>query len=585
MHYCIGDLKHNKGLSPFVDNLLKSISELISCHTIFISNNGEILKVHTPKQEEVLEKAILKYVNRFKEVANEYEPVPIILQTSLDQEFTFQEKVLVLRELGADINFVAIPIYLPNQQLFGAILVVGTHDFPFQPAHISMLQSFAQLITQTILCENRSLRDRLTGLYNRDYLLKNFKNYIAKHDAIAVLNFELDRFNLLNDTYGYELGDTLIRIISERVMTFVRDKGSCFRIGDDEFIVILSHLNIETTFQVVTKISEEIIKVISSPIRINNEDFIIKTGLGISLFPLHGTEIQTLLRKSNIALNLAKKSGTNYEIYHSEYGIQLSKKIKIENDLRNALDKNEFQMHYQSQFDLNTGKLIGLEALIRWKHLKEGFIPPSEFIPIAEESGLIVEIGNWIMSEVFKQAKAWLDQGLEPIQFSINISSKQFKDEGFINRVKSLLKETNLPPKVLNFEITETVLMENIKKALDVIEQLKEIGICIAIDDFGTGYSSLSYLRNLPVDRLKIDKCFIDEITKHHGDQVIVRAIIDLGKQLGMSIVAEGVELLEQHNYLREKGCIIGQGYFYHRPSPIEAIIDSKVKMILANNL
>ncbi|QOR66157.1 sensor domain-containing phosphodiesterase [Cytobacillus suaedae] len=580
MNYCISDLDHNKELPSSVDHLLKLMSELYNCHTIFISNNGEILKVHTSNLKEITDKTILKYANVIKEVANEHEPVPIILQTSLEQDFHYDNKVLVLRERDTGVNFVALPLYLPDQQLLGILTVVGTHDSSYLPAHISMLESFAQLITQTIMCENISFRDSLTGLYNRDYLLKYFTNH--KHEAIAVLNFDLDRFSLLNDTYGYELGDELLRVISERIMNCVSDKGSCFRIGDDEFLVLLFPSNLDTTIPTVNKISEEIIKVISSPIRIKNNEFIIKASLGISLFPLHGSDIQTLLRKSDIALNLAKKSGTIYEIYNSEYGSKLSKKIKIENDLRNALDKNEFQMHYQSQFDLNTGKLIGLEALIRWKHPKEGFIPPSEFIPIAEESGLIVEIGNWIMNEVFTQAKAWLEQGLEPIQFSINISSKQFKDKGFVNRVKSLLMETNLPPKVLNFEITETVLMENIKKALVVIEQLKEIGIWIAIDDFGTGYSSLGYLRNLPVDRLKIDKCFIDEITKHHGDQVIVKAIIDLGKQLGMSIVAEGVELLEQHNYLREKGCIIGQGYFYHRPSPIEAIIDSKVKMLIS---
>ncbi|HLO12524.1 MAG TPA: GGDEF domain-containing phosphodiesterase, partial [Pseudoneobacillus sp.] len=312
--------------------------------------------------------------------------------------------------------------------------------------------------------------------------------------------------------------------------------------------------------------------------QLNNQDFYVTPSIGISLYPLDGEDEETLIKLADIAMYVAKEQGkNNFQFYSSQLNGLSSRKMDLENGLRKAIEQNQFQLYYQPQFELATGKIVGIEALIRWQHPEHGLISPIEFISLAEETGLIVPMGKWILETACRQNKEWQDAGFAAVPIAVNISVRQLQDDNFVEVVTKTLSQIGLDPKYIELEITESI-MQNIEKSTVILNELKKHGVKISIDDFGTGYSSLSYLNHLPIDNIKIDKSFVDDIIKHSNQGAIVKTIIDMGHNLNFNVIAEGIETEEQVRFLKEHRCKVGQGYFYSRPLPPESIKEMLIK-------
>ncbi|YCA11694.1 bifunctional diguanylate cyclase/phosphodiesterase [Bacillus sp. AK128] len=461
--------------------------------------------------------------------------------------------------------------------MIGTLCGLDSKPYVFTEDEIEYVQSLAHLITQTIIMEGLLIKDQLTGFYNREFAKSYLENdQHHKNGVFALLYMDIDRFKLINDNYGHEVGDQLVQQLAERINTLIAQDAIACRMGGDEFLIIYpktTQQSINHYLFEVEKLAEQIIETIAKPVKINGLEVLVQVSIGISLYPLHAKDMTSLLKNADMAMYKAKGNGTKIEVYDRHHGKTLARQLMLENEMRKALERNEFMLHYQSQYDIQTGKLIGLEALIRWEHPIYGMISPGEFIPIAEETGLIVEIGEWVIERVCLDGVEWLKQGRRPIQFSLNISSEQIRSKEFVERVEAIIEGTGFDPNWLKFEITESLFMENMEVAVKVIARLKGTGLWTALDDFGTGYSSLSYIKHLPIDFLKIDRAFIREILDSKGDQAIVKAMITLSNELGIGIVAEGIEDESQHAYLKQVGCHIGQGFYYQRPVPFETLV------------
>ncbi|MBT2640845.1 EAL domain-containing protein [Bacillus sp. ISL-41] len=409
--------------------------------------------------------------------------------------------------------------------------------------------------------------DVLTGLPNRNMVRKHLNAALSNSsEMVAVLFLDLDRFKIINDTKGHRFGDLLLKIVASRLKNAVKDQGLVSRQGGDEFIIVLKAVSREQVIEVADRVLNEFIEGIT----IEGQEFFVTPSIGISMSPEDGQDEETLIKHADTAMYLAKDSGkNNYQFYTTQLHGLSSRKMELENGLRKALEQNQLMLHYQPQFNMETGEIIGIEALVRWMHPEKGLISPTEFIPLAEETGLIVPLGKWVLEKTAAQNKEWQEKGCKPIPMSVNISVRQLQEERFIDTVKQVLKDTQLAPNYLDFEITESV-MQNSEKTARTLDQLKELGITLAIDDFGTGYSSLSLLKHFPIDKIKIDKSFVDDIIHHSNQGAMVKTIIDMGHNLQFDVIAEGVEELEQVAFLLENGCVIGQGYHFSRPLPVE---------------
>ncbi|MBS8266747.1 EAL domain-containing protein [Mesobacillus boroniphilus] len=411
--------------------------------------------------------------------------------------------------------------------------------------------------------------DVLTGLPNRNMVKKHLNASLANgNEEIAVIFLDLDRFKIINDTKGHRFGDLLLKVVASRLKNAVQEQGLVSRQGGDEFIIVLKGLGKEQVIEVADRILDEF----NEGIIIEGQEFFVTPSIGISMAPEDGQDEETLIKHADTAMYLAKDRGkNNYQFYTNQLHGLSSRKMELENGLRKALEQNQLILHYQPQVNLNTGEIIGVEALVRWMHPEKGIISPAEFIPLAEETGLIVPLGKWVLEKAAAQNKVWQEKGYSPIPISVNISVRQLQEDRFIDTVKQVLIDTQLPPKYLDFEITESV-MQNSEKTAMILDQLKELGVTLAIDDFGTGYSSLSLLKHLPIDKIKIDKSFVDDIVHHANQGAMVKTIIDMGHNLQFNVIAEGIEDQEQVTFLLENGCLVGQGYHFSRPLSMEAM-------------
>lgn len=419
--------------------------------------------------------------------------------------------------------------------------------------------------------------DVLTGLPNRNMVRKHLNAALKKGDqGLAVLFLDLDRFKIINDTKGHRVGDLLLKVVASRLKNAVQNMGLVSRQGGDEFIILLKGLN---KTQVI-EVAERILGEFSAGIEIENQEFFVTPSIGISMAPGDGSDEETLIKHADTAMYLAKERGkNNYQFYTDQLHGLSSRKMELENGLRKALEQDQLMLHYQPQVNLATGKIIGVEALVRWQHPEKGIISPAEFIPLAEETGLIVPLGKWVLHKAAAQNKDWQDKGYSQFPISVNISVRQLQEDRFIDTVKQVLDETGLDPRYLDLEITESI-MQNSENTAMILYQLKELGVTLAIDDFGTGYSSLSLLKHLPIDKIKIDKSFVDDIIHHSNQGAMVKTIIDMGHNLQFDVIAEGVEEPEQVAFLLKNGCKIGQGYHYSRPLPPDIIED-----LIRNNI
>ncbi|WML38308.1 EAL domain-containing protein [Neobacillus sp. OS1-2] len=409
--------------------------------------------------------------------------------------------------------------------------------------------------------------DSLTGLPNRN----QFRNHLNKvlnractNKMLAVLFLDLDRFKIINDTKGHTVGDRILQNVANRLELAVREEGFVSRQGGDEFIILLD----ETDKEKAAIVAQRILYEFSKPLEVNNQEFFVTPSIGISLYPTDGKDEETLIKNADTAMYQAKERGkNNFQFYSSNLNGQSVRKMELENGLRKALENDQLTLHYQPQMSLVTGELVGIEALIRWQHPEHGFIAPSEFIPLAEETGLIVPIGKWVLWNACQQRKAWENAGLCDVPIAVNVSVRQFEDDHLIEYISTVLDEVGLNATQLELEITESI-MQNLENSTIILNQLKELGVWLSIDDFGTGYSSLSYLKYLPIDKIKIDKSFVDDILYHSNQGVMVKTIIDMGLNLNFTVIAEGIETDEQLSFLKENACKVGQGYLFSKPLP-----------------
>ncbi len=440
----------------------------------------------------------------------------------------------------------------------------------------------AALLDEEIICfvvdlsQNKQAQDKLGHLAYHDALtdLPNqvlFKDRLKQAIALsrrsdqmqAVLLLNLDRFKTVNDSLGYVAGDRLLQSVAQRLTSCVRESDTVARFGSDEFAVLLTQI---PRAQDAANSARAIKEALDQAFVFDDQDLFISSSIGISLYPHDGRDTATLLKNAGTALDRAKvQGGNNYQFYTAGGTTRALKQLVLESNLRPGLERSEFLVQYQPQVDIRDFQLVGMEALVRWQHPSLGLLYPKEFIHLAEDSGLIISLGDWVLRTACVQNKLWQDAGLAPMRLSVNFSARQFQQAAFISSVAEILKETNLDPRWLELELTESSIMKDPEQAIEKLHELKLMGIKVAIDDFGTGYSSLNYLKRFPIDTLKIDKSFVSDLCKDPHDTAIVRAIITLGHALDLVVIAEGVETQEQLHYLRSLDCDVVQGFLFSK--------------------
>lgn len=416
--------------------------------------------------------------------------------------------------------------------------------------------------------------DALTGLPNRLLLQDRIEHAIPRalreRRHLAVLFLDLDRFKNVNDTLGHKVGDDLLCIVGDRLTEKVRRGDTVARLGGDEFTILLEDYR---SAQDARSVAQKVLDAFKEPIVINGQELFVTASIGISIFPGDGTSVDELVRNVDAAMYRAKEEGkNNYQFYTSDLTIAVREKLRLESSLRLAVERGEFELHYQPKWDTGSGEITGVEALLRWRHPEHGIVGPAGFIETLEDCGLILQLGTWILQTACVQSQAWCEQGLPPVQMSVNISGRQIGQGDLLNTVKSCLAKSGMNPEYLELEITEGFVMQQPEEVIVLLGSIRDLGVRIAIDDFGTGYSSLSYLKQLPVQKLKIDRSFVKDIPGDLDDVAITRAIIALGLRLNMSIVAEGVETEDQLAFLRQEGCTEAQGYLFSKPVPAPEI-------------
>uniref|UniRef100_UPI003F4ACFA3 putative bifunctional diguanylate cyclase/phosphodiesterase n=1 Tax=Sedimenticola selenatireducens TaxID=191960 RepID=UPI003F4ACFA3 len=416
--------------------------------------------------------------------------------------------------------------------------------------------------------------DALTDLPNRLLLNERLDQAIKhaeRHDTLlAVIFLDLDNFKHINDSLGHPVGDQLLQEVARKLLLATRQDDTVARIGGDEFVLLLEDIGKPENAGIA---AQKLAAVFAEPFQLEQQAIRITASLGICICPQDGKDSATLLRNADSAMYRAKEEGRNtYQFYTEELTRNAFERVSLENNLRQAIEKEQLRLLYQPQFELQSGRIIGLEALIRWVHPELGTISPARFIPLAEESGLIHPIGEWVLRTACRQGRQWQQQGIDFGRIAVNIAGPQLQRGNLVNEVIAVLDETQLPTDRLELEVTEGFIMQQAGSAITQLQALRELGLTLSIDDFGTGYSSLSYLKQLPIHKLKIDQSFVRDIPDDRNDMAIADAIIAMGKSLGLRVIAEGVETEAQAEFLKQAGCQEGQGYLYSKPITAEAV-------------
>jgi diguanylate cyclase (GGDEF)-like protein/PAS domain S-box-containing protein len=449
-------------------------------------------------------------------------------------------------------------------ELYGSKIVYNGRD-----AIIGTVIDITERKNTEKMIKHMAYHDQLTDLPNR-YLLREKVNEAIINSRkcnchFALLFLDLDRFKAINDTMGHEIGDKVLIEIAERLKECVSDNDIISRYGGDEFSILLT----DTKIRRASEVADKIITILSSPFTLYHHDFLVTPSIGITVFPTHGESFETLIKNADLAMYHAKSLGrNNFQFFNEELNKIAQHELEMEINLRKALEKNQLVLFYQPQVNLETNQIYGAEALMRWIHPEKGIIPPAVFIPIAEETGLIIPMGEWAIRTACEENKRWQSAGYSPITVSVNISAKQFFQSNLVEIVKDALTETGLEPKYLELEITESITMD-VEHSISTLLELKNLGVKISIDDFGTGYSSLNYLKRLPIDKLKIDQSFIRECPDDLNSNTLVRTIIVMAHLLKLKVKAEGVETQEQIAFLLQQGCKEAQGYYFSKPIPV----------------
>ena len=513
----------------------------------------------------------------------------------LDVEMPFKDGHQVCREIRKTEHGQQVPVVMitgtDDVHAVNQAFEMGATDFIAKPIHWPMIghrvrylmranKSFAKVKSNETKMRYLALHDELTGLPNRQQFRHDLSNIIklAKRYNFegAVLFIDLDRFKRINDTLGHTYGDLLLKQIARRLEDKLRETdmvarnnhtdrlSKVARLGGDEFTVILSRLENPNA---AAKVAERIIQALAQPFNLDGHEVVVTPSIGIATFPANGLSTDEVLMHADRAMYCSKENGGNgYQFYIESMSAKALERLQMESDLRKAIEREELVLHYQPQVEPATGQIIGVEVLVRWQHPPTGLVPPCEFIPLAEETGLIALLGEWVLRTACQQMKSWHDAGLPRIRVAVNLSSQQFRQNDLMDRVNAILTETGLAPKYLELELTEGSIMRDVEETMLTLDAIKQRGISLSVDDFGTGYSSLKYLKRFPIDTLKIDRCFINDITQNREDVAIVKAIITLAKNLKLEVVAEGVETNEQLALLNDCGRCIVQGFLYSKP-------------------
>jgi len=482
---------------------------------------------------------------------------PVMQVLRQDKAMTLTPGTILLRRDGSEVAIEdsTAPIHDSEGNMAGAVMVF--HDVSATQAMAVKMAHLAQ-------------HDFLTNLPNRALLNDRIAQAIGlakrRETHLAILFLDLDNFKHINDSLGHAIGDTLLKSVTERLCACVRSSDTVSRQGGDEFVILVTD---DKSAENAAFTAEKLLKSLSTPHSINKHELYVTTSIGISSYPADGTDAETLIKNADTAMYQAKEKGrNNFQFFKPEMNVRAVERQVIEANLRLALIRNEFSLHYQPKINLESGVITGAEALLRWTHPLWGMVPSIRFIGIAEDCGVIIPIGRWVLREACAQTKQWQDAGLSIAAISVNISAVEFRRQDFVEGVRTILEETGLSPNCLQLEITESVLMHNAESSIAILQQLKAMGIQIAVDDFGTGYSSLSYLNQFPIDVLKIDQSFVHDIgnSKTDGNGVIVSAVIAMGNSLNQKVIAEGIEKQGQLSFLKAQHCEEGQGYIFSRP-------------------
>ena len=490
--------------------------------------------------------------------------------------FSSEDAYELMRGCGADIPFIIYSGRFDETAALSA-MAKGVHDFVEKgnlkrllPVVRRELKSVAQMRARA-RAESRLHRlahfDQLTGLPNRQLFYEQASRCLAEADrsrGATLLFMNVDRFMRINNSFGYAVGDQLVRQVAARLQHAVSEKGIVTRMGRDDFAALDAEAQ---SPEDALALAERVMETFAMPFAVDGKELFLTLSIGVCRFPQDGEDIGRLLVSAENAMFLAKRNGrNNFQVYVHGMNSSSAERLEMETELRHAVARGELTLHYQPSADIASGCITAVEALVRWRHPQRGMIAPDKFIPLADETGLIGEIGRWVLFEACAQTRRWHDAGIRPLKVSVNVSAVQFRQGDLAQMVRSALAQTGLPPECLDLEITETVLMQDAGATIAILRALKNMGVSISVDDFGTGYSSLAYLQRFPIDTLKIDKSFMCSVTADEHNAAIVRTVIALAKSLRLESIAEGVESPDQVEYLRAEGCNRLQGYYLSRP-------------------
>ena len=511
-------------------------------------------------------------------------PTPdLILSDWRMPRFSGLRALELLRGHGCDIPFIIVSGSIGEEAAIDAIRC-GASDYVLKDRPARLGEAVRRALSEHAMRARHSQaqaqidflahHDTLTRLPNRNLFLDRLEHALARtrreRQALAVLFVDLDRFKAVNDTLGHQVGDALLLEVTRRMLTAVRANDTLARIGGDEFLLLLES---DATAQHAATVAGKIIELLTRPVAIDGQELIVTASIGISLYPEDGDDGGTLIRHADLAMYEAKEQGrNNFQFFTRALNEGALERLVMENALRGAVARNELTLHYQPQVDLASGTLVSVEALVRWAHPVHGLVPPGTFIPLAEDIGVIGDIGAWVLQTACRQLVDWDARGFSVPRVAVNLSTRQIDRDGLVAQVSQILDDTGLPATRLELEVTESMLIRDPAHSKTVLGALKALGVHLSVDDFGTGYSSLAYLKLLPLDRLKIDQSFVCDIGRDSNDETIIRAIIALGRSLGLETVAEGVEKPQQAEFLLHEGSQIAQGYHYARPAPAPEI-------------
>lgn len=578
--FCENDSKLLEMLTKRINEVVNSFSEIWN---FILPLSQGILNIESPKASNIL-------ASPFKELHSQLRT--LVWQVQQIEKGDYKQRVVFMGEFSLAFNSMVEALEEKNHLINENISAMKKIQSDLRTAH-NHLEKRVHERTQELIAVNNQLEDeikeriakeeeiyqlafsdQLTGLPNRrlfnDRLEQAIVQAIRNEKSFEVLFLDLDDFKMINDTMGHAQGDGLLKKVAERLTKVLGKSDVIARVGGDEFLILINN---ELNKESIEKVCQNIINAIKEPFEFPTSEIFITTCIGVSIYPQDGENAETLVKNADIAMYVAKENGKGKLAFCNE---QMKKNLDevmlLTNDLYRALAANELELYYQPQVSTYSGGIVGLEALLRWNHPKLGLIGPADFIPIAEKTGLIVVIGEWVLRTACIQTTAWQDSGFPDLSIAVNLSVNQISSHKLVMQVSNILSETGLNPKNLELEITESIFMKDINEIVDTLRELKNLEIKIAIDDFGTDYSSLSYLKQLPIDRIKIAKTFIDGIDNNISDESIISAIIVLGKNLGLDLIAEGVETEQQHQFLKTRMCDEIQGFYFYRPMPAKEI-------------